>query len=69
MSAKELHFNTEARAALKRGMLMDDILNLKAIDEVARMKETPNDQWKAWFEPWLGALPDAFGAQAAVGGA
>jgi V/A-type H+-transporting ATPase subunit A len=62
-------FYDEASAALRRGMLMDDILNLKAIEEVARMKETPNDQWKAWFEPWLKALPDAFRVQAAAGGA
>jgi V/A-type H+-transporting ATPase subunit A len=62
-------FYDEAGAALKRGMLMDDILNLKAIDEVARMKETPNEEWKAWFDPWLKALPDAFGVQAAGRGA
>jgi V/A-type H+-transporting ATPase subunit A len=62
-------FYDEASAALRRGTLMDDILNMKAIEEVARMKETPNEQWKAWFEPWLKALPDAFGAQAAAGGA
>jgi V/A-type H+-transporting ATPase subunit A len=62
-------FYDEAGAALRRGMLMDEILNLTAIEDIARMRERPNDQWKAWFEPWLKALPDAFGATAAAGGA
>ncbi|MGQ0571980.1 MAG: V-type ATP synthase subunit A [Armatimonadota bacterium] len=64
-----LMFYDEAGAAIKRGMLMDDVLNLKQIEEIARMKEIPNDQFKAYIEPWLKALPDAFGAKAAAGGA
>jgi V/A-type H+-transporting ATPase subunit A len=64
-----LTFYDSAQAALRRGMLMDEILNLKQIEEIARMKEVPNDQWRGWFEPWLRALPEAFGAKAAAGGA
>ncbi len=64
-----LAFYEEAQAALRRGMLMDDILNLKQIEEIARMKEIPNDQWRDWFGPWLRALPEAFGAKAAAEGA
>jgi len=62
-------FYDEAGAALKRGMLMDDILNLKQIEEVARMKEIPNDQFSAYIKGWLEQLPEAFGAKAAAGGA
>lgn len=64
-----LAFYGEAQAALRRGMLMDEILNLKQIEEIARMKEIPNDQWRGWFGPWLRALPEAFGAKAAAEGA
>jgi V/A-type H+-transporting ATPase subunit A len=62
-------FYDEAGAGLKRGMLMDDILNLKQIEEVARMKEIPNDQFAAYIKTWLEQLPQAFGAKAAAGGA
>jgi V/A-type H+-transporting ATPase subunit A len=62
-------FYDEAGAALKRGMLMDDILNLKQIEEIARMKEIPNDQFSAYIKGWLQQLPEAFGAKAAAGGA
>jgi len=62
-------FYDEAGAALKRGMLMDDILNLKQIEEVARMKEIPNDQFSAYIKGWLEQLPEAFGAKAEAGGA
>ena len=62
-------FYDEAGAALKRGMLMDDILNLKQIEEVARMKEIPNDQFGAYIKGWLQQLPEGFGAKTAAGGA
>jgi len=62
-------FYDEAGAALKRSMLMDDILNLKQIEEIARMKEIPNDQFSAYIKGWLQQLPEAFGAKAAAGGA
>jgi hypothetical protein len=50
-------------------MLIDEILQLKVIEEIARMKEVPNDQWRAWYEPWMKALPEVFGAKAAAEGA
>ncbi len=62
-------FYDEAGAALHRGMLMDEILNLKQIEEIARMKEVPNDQFQAYIKGWLERLPEAFGAKAAAGGA
>jgi len=64
-----LMFYDEASAALRRGMMMDEILQLKQLEEIARMKEVPNDQWRAYIEPWLNALPEAFGAKAAAEGA
>ena len=64
-----LLFYDEATAALKRGMLMDDVLNLKQIEEIARMKEVPKDQFPAYIKGWLERLPEAFGAKAATGGA
>jgi V/A-type H+-transporting ATPase subunit A len=64
-----LRFYDEASAALRRGMLMDEILQLKQLEEIARMKDVPNDQWRTWYEPWLKALPEAFGAKAAAEGA
>ncbi len=63
-----LVFYDEAGAALRRGMLMDEILNLKQIEEVARMKEIPNDQFKVYIDTWLKQLPEAFGAKAAAEG-
>jgi V/A-type H+-transporting ATPase subunit A len=62
-------FYDEAGAAIKRGMLMDDVLNLKQIEEIARMKEVPNDQFAAYITGWLDSLPQAFGAKTAAGGA
>jgi V/A-type H+-transporting ATPase subunit A len=62
-------FYDEASAALRRGMAMDDLLNLKQLEEIARMKDVPNESWRAWFEPWLRALPEAFGAKPAGEGA
>ena len=64
-----LMFYDEASAALRRGMMMDEILQLKQLEEIARMKEVPNDEWRAYIEPWLNALPEAFGAKAAAEGA
>jgi V/A-type H+-transporting ATPase subunit A len=63
-----LAFYDGAGAALRRGMLMDEILQLKQLEEIARMKEVPNDQFAAYIDPWLKALPEAFGAAAAAGG-
>jgi len=60
-----LAFYDQALAALKRGMLLDDILNLKAIEEIARMKDVPTDQFDAYLKRWLEQLPSAFAAPAA----
>ncbi len=60
-----LSFYDEATAALKRGMLLDDILNLKQIDEIARMKDVPKDEFPSYLEQWLKQLPSAFGAKLA----
>jgi V/A-type H+-transporting ATPase subunit A len=60
-----LAFYDQALAALKRGMLLDDILNLKAIEEIARMKDVPKDQFDAYMKRWLEQLPSAFAAPAA----
>lgn len=59
-----LRFYDEASAALKRGMLLDDILNLKQIEEVARMKDVPKNEFATYIEQWLQRLPEAFGAKA-----
>ncbi len=64
-----LLFYDEAGGALRRGMLMDEILNLKQIEEIARMKEVKNDEFGAYIKGWLERLPEAFGAKAAAGGA
>jgi V/A-type H+-transporting ATPase subunit A len=64
-----LAFYDEASAAGRRGMLVDEILQLKQLEDIARMKEVPNDQWRAWYEPWMRALPEAFGARPAGEGA
>jgi V/A-type H+-transporting ATPase subunit A len=64
-----LRFYDDASAALHRGMLMDEILQLRQIEEIARMKEVPSDQWRAWYEPWIKTLPEAFGAKASAEGA
>ncbi|MDR7521882.1 MAG: V-type ATP synthase subunit A [Armatimonadota bacterium] len=64
-----LTFYDEASAALRRGMPMDEILNLKQIEEIARMKEVPNEEFGAHMEAWMKRLPEAFGAKAAAEGA
>ncbi|MDR7484870.1 MAG: V-type ATP synthase subunit A [Armatimonadota bacterium] len=64
-----LTFYDEASAALRRGMPMDEILNLKQIEEIARMKEVPNEEFGAYIEAWMKRLPEAFGARAAAEGA
>jgi len=64
-----LVFYDEAGAALRRGMLMDEILNLKQIEEIARLKEVPQEQFPAYIQAWFERLPEAFGAKAATGGA
>lgn len=60
-----LSFYDEANAALKRGMLLDDILNLKQIEEIARIKDVPKDEFASYLERWLKELPSAFGAKSA----
>lgn len=64
-----LTFYDEASAALRRGMLMDEILQLKQLEEIARMKEIPKEQFPAYVEVWMKKLPEAFGAKAAAEGA
>ncbi|MBI3975616.1 MAG: V-type ATP synthase subunit A [Armatimonadetes bacterium] len=58
-------FYDEAVAALHRGMLMDDILNLPQIEQIARLKEVSKDKWDQHIEEFLTGLPAAFGAQPA----
>ncbi len=64
-----LSFYEEAMAALKRGMLLDDILNLKQIEEIGRMKDVPKDQFPSYAEDWLKQLPAAFGVKPAAAAA
>src|SRR5437899_1887284 len=61
-------FYDQALAALKRGMLLDDIINLKAIEEIARMKDVPKDQFDQYIAGWLEKLPGAFGVKVAAAG-
>jgi len=61
-----LRFYDEASAALRRGMLLDDILNLKQIEEIGRMKDVPKDRFDAYIAEWLEQLPQAFGAKPAA---
>ena len=58
-------FYDQALAALKRGMLLDDIINLKAIEEIGRMKDVPKDQFDQYIAAWLEKLPGAFGSKPA----
>ncbi|HEU5299517.1 MAG TPA: V-type ATP synthase subunit A [bacterium] len=60
-----LRFYDEALAALKRGLLLDEILNLKQIEEIARMKDVSKDEFETYLEAWLRRLPEAFGGRAA----
>lgn len=64
-----LVFYDEAGAALRSGMPMDEILNLKQVEEIARLKEVPKDEFGAHIQSWFGKLPEAFGAKAPAGGA
>ena len=63
-----LTFYDEAAVALKRGMLMDDILNLPAIEQIARLKEVSKEQFEAHITEFLRQLPQAFGVQPAPAG-
>jgi V/A-type H+-transporting ATPase subunit A len=58
-------FYDQSLLALKRGMLLDDILNLKELQEIARMKDVPKDEFETYLARWLEKLPVTFGAQAA----
>ncbi len=60
-----LLFYDNATAALKRGMLLDDILNLKQIEEIGRMKDVAKDEFEGYLAGWLKRLPEAFGAKPA----
>ncbi len=53
-------FYDEASTALKRGMLLDDILNLPQIEEIARMKDVHKGEFEAYITGWLKQLPAAF---------
>ena len=63
-----LTFYDEAAVALKRGMLMDDLLNLPAIEQVARLKGVPKEQFEAHITEFLRQLPQAFAVQPASAG-
>ena len=63
-----LTFYDEAAVALKRGMLMDDLLNLPAIEQVARLKDVPKEQFEAHITEFLRQLPQAFAVQPASAG-
>lgn len=58
-------FYDEASAALRRGMLMDDILNLPQVEQIARLKEVSKEAWDRHIDEFLKRLPDGFGAQSA----
>ncbi|GBD28003.1 V-type ATP synthase alpha chain [bacterium HR31] len=55
-----LSFYDEASAALRRGVAMDDILNMPQIQEIARMKEVPADRFPAYTEEFLRRMAEAF---------
>ena len=59
-----LSFYDEAAAALRRGVSMDDILNMPQIQEIARMKEVPGDRFPAYTEEFLRRMAEAFRAPA-----
>ena len=63
-----LAFYDEGSAALKRGMLMDDILNLPAIEQIARLKDVPKEQFEAHITEFFRQLPQAFAVQPASAG-
>ncbi|HEV8338180.1 MAG TPA: V-type ATP synthase subunit A [bacterium] len=60
-----ISFYDEASAALKRGMLMDDVLNLPEIEQIARLKDVTKEDWDRHIDDLLKRLPAALGAQAA----
>ncbi len=62
-----LNFYEEAQAALRRGVTMDEILNMPAIQEIARMKEVPADRFPGYTEEFLRRMADAFRAPAGAG--
>ncbi len=63
-----MSFYDEGTAALKRGMLMDDILNLPAIEQIARLKNVEKEQFEGHIAEFLRGLPQAFGPQPAAAG-
>jgi V/A-type H+-transporting ATPase subunit A len=54
-----LAFYDAAAAALRRGMPMDDILNLPQLGQIARMKEVPPDAFEGWLQEFLAGLAQA----------
>ncbi|MGH2453425.1 MAG: V-type ATP synthase subunit A [bacterium] len=56
-------FYDEGSAALRRGMLLDDILNLPQIEQIARLKEVSTDAWDKHIDEFLSRLPEAFQTQ------
>jgi len=59
-----LSFYDEAAAALRRGMTMDELLNLPQIQEIARMKEVPADRFPVYTEEFLRRMAETFRAPA-----
>ncbi len=58
-------FYEASTAALERGAVIDDIINLPQNEQIARFKEVPNDKFRAHIDEFLEALPAAFGEKAA----
>ncbi len=57
-------FYEAALAALDRGMVIDEIINLPQNEQIARFKEVPNDRFRAHIDEFLKSLPAAFGEKA-----
>jgi len=53
-------FYEAALAALDRGMVIDEIINLPQNEQIARFKEVPNDRFRAHIDEFLKSLPAAF---------
>ncbi|MEW6686299.1 MAG: V-type ATP synthase subunit A [Candidatus Edwardsbacteria bacterium] len=55
-----LKFYDEANSGLERGMSINEILNLPQVEEIARMKEIPKQEFAPRIEKFLQELPKVF---------